>query len=178
MRALLCAILPLLAASDGGAGSDWRFFAAGGLSAGLSHGYTTPIDVVKTRMQSDKALSKLSLSKATKTLIEQEGVGFLAQGFAPTVAGYGVEGALKFGCYELLKPVFAEVTSNTLVNRVLASVVAGAVASVVLCPAEEVRIKMVADPSYANGTLACLSNRTIGTTTTCDGGSATTRRST
>ena len=29
-------------------------------------------------------------------------------------------------------------------------------ASVVLCPAEEVRIKMVADPSYANGTMSCL----------------------
>jgi hypothetical protein len=26
-------------------GTDWRFFVAGGISAALSHGYTTPIDV-------------------------------------------------------------------------------------------------------------------------------------
>ena len=30
---------------------DYRYFAAGGICAATSHGITTPIDVVKTKMQ-------------------------------------------------------------------------------------------------------------------------------
>lgn len=102
------ALLALLASSGRASDvPDWRFFAAGGLSAALSHGYTTPIDVVKTRMQTNPELEKQSVLDATRTLVQQEGPGFLFQGLAPTLCGYGVEGALKFGCYELLKPHFA-----------------------------------------------------------------------
>lgn len=129
---------------------DWRFFVAGGTAAALSHGYTTPIDVVKTRMQTNPELGT-SVSAATRALIKAEGVDVLFRGFIPTCAGYGVEGALKFGCYEVLKPIFAEITPYRMLNYLTASVVAGAVASVVLCPAEEVRIKQVSDPQYCEG---------------------------
>lgn len=52
----------------------------------------------------------------------------------PTVVGYGLEGALKFGFYETFKKIFeqAKITPYTFTNFLLASVVAGAVASVVL----------------------------------------------
>jgi len=90
---------------------------------------------------------------------ETEGPLFLLTGLLPTCVGYGVEGALKFGCYELCKPFFAQTTSSDLVNALLASTVAGAVASVVLCPAEDVRIRLVADPSYAPGAVAALRRR-------------------
>lgn len=46
--------------------------------------------------------------------------------------GYGFEGSLKFGFYETFKKVFAHLTPNAFVNLLLASVVAGAVASIVL----------------------------------------------
>ncbi len=39
------------AASDGLKALDYRFFVAGGVCAATSHGITTPIDVVKTKMQ-------------------------------------------------------------------------------------------------------------------------------
>ena len=74
----------------------------------------------------------------------------------PTLIGYGTEGALKFGSYEKLKGLFAQLTRSGFVNCVLASCVAGAIAAVVLCPAEEVRIRMVADPDYARGPAAAL----------------------
>ena len=142
-RAMLAHRLRLLAlvafCNDAAAiDADWRHFAAGAVSASLSHGYTTPIDVIKTRMQTNPELYGGSVSTAAKRIVKEEGVGFLAQGLAPTCAGYGVEGALKFGCYELLKPIFAEITPYKVFNYLCASVVAGAVASVVLCPAEEV----------------------------------------
>jgi hypothetical protein len=52
-------------------------------------------------------------------------------------------GALKFGFYELFKPIFAQLTPSQFLNFLLASIVAGAVASVVLCPCEDARIRMV-----------------------------------
>jgi len=129
---------------------DWRYFAAGGFSAALSHGYTTPLDVVKTRMQTHPQLGT-SVTAATRKLVKEEGVEVLLKGLAPTCAGYGVEGALKFGVYEVLKPLFAQMSPNKMLNMLAASVVAGAVASVVLCPAEEVRIVQVSNPDYCDG---------------------------
>lgn len=46
---------PAGAAANAAAGGlkalDYRFFVAGGVCAATSHGITTPIDVVKTKMQ-------------------------------------------------------------------------------------------------------------------------------
>lgn len=36
---------------------DYRFFVAGGTCAAFSHGITTPIDVVKTRIQANPEVS-------------------------------------------------------------------------------------------------------------------------
>jgi len=46
--------------------------------------------------------------------------------------GYGFEGALKFGFYETLKHVLANLTPHQFINFFLASIVAGAIASIVL----------------------------------------------
>lgn len=132
-------------------GADWRYFAAGGISAATSHGITTPLDVVKTKMQIDPAKYGTNPLSAAKTMVQDDGVMILAQGLAPTIVGYGIEGALKFGFYELFKPIFGNLTPNQFVNFLLASVVAGAVASVVLCPCEDARIRMVSDPTFAEG---------------------------
>lgn len=157
---LACASGADAALKAGSAGGiDWRYFAAGGVSAAVSHGYTTPLDVIKTRMQTNPELYNGSVPLCLKEILANEGAGFLLQGLGPTCVGYGVEGALKFGCYELCKPIFAKATPSTLVNALLASTVAGAVASVVLCPAEDVRIRLVADPTYAPNAIAALKRR-------------------
>ena len=47
----------------------------------------------------------------------------------PTVLGYGLEGALKFGCYELFKGVFNGLTSHGFLNMLVASVVRATLAT-------------------------------------------------
>ena len=129
---------------------DARFFVAGGLCAAASHGITTPVDVVKTRMQADPELRQAGLQKATMALLQSEGPGTLLQGLGPTIGGYGLEGALKFGLYESAKPLFAALlhTTDTAVPYLFASVAAGAAASIVLCPMEQLRIRAVTDPNF------------------------------
>jgi solute carrier family 25 (mitochondrial phosphate transporter), member 3 len=59
---------------------DWRFFLAGGLCAAASHGITTPIDVVKTKMQTNPEKYKSGVVSAAKDIINSEGVGVLLAG--------------------------------------------------------------------------------------------------
>lgn len=132
---------------------DARYFISGGLCAAASHGVTTPIDVVKTRIQADPEVFNKGLISSTKAIIEQDGAKALLGGLGPTIVGYGVEGAMKFGLYESLKPVFSQLLSveDPALPYLGASVVAGAVASVMLCPMERTRIRLVTDPNFASG---------------------------
>jgi solute carrier family 25 (mitochondrial phosphate transporter), member 3 len=61
--------------------------------------------------------------------------------------------ALKFGLYESLKPSFVQLLSldDPTEGYFAASVAAGAVASIVLCPMEQTRIRIVTDPEFADG---------------------------
>jgi len=127
---------------------DYRYFLAGGICAALSHGITTPLDVVKTRIQKYPYRYTEGVVKATRDIIKEKGAIYLTKGLSPTIVGYGLEGALKFGFYEACKGLFKNLTGNTFVNFLIASVVAGAIASVTLCPMEDARIRMVTDEEY------------------------------
>ena len=107
-------------------------------------------------MQTNPEKYNQGMLKAARDIVATDGVGVLLAGLGndllfiglpignlaalsftfsligPTVVGYGFEGALKFGFYETFKKIFAHVTPYAFLNLLLASVVAGAVASVVL----------------------------------------------
>jgi len=130
-------------------GLDWRPFVAGGLSAAWSHGIATPFDVIKTRMQTNPELYDGSVAKAYRRIVRQEGHQFLWQGLGPTVVGYFFEGALKIGVYEAAKASGLVATLGSTWGFVAAGVLSGVVASVVLCPVEDLRIRMVAEPDFS-----------------------------
>lgn len=92
---------------------------------------------------------------ATVDIVKSEGPGALLSGLGPTVVGYGIEGAMKFGVYEVAKPIFASLMDqeNKKIAFLLASILAGAVAALLLCPMESLRIKQVTDPGYADESL-------------------------
>jgi len=111
----------------------------------------------------DPSLGNVSFMKAAHTIIEDEGMTALWAGLGPTVFGYLFEGAVKFGTYEILKPVFkkalsglAASTSIAILNSELLAYMfcgaaAGFAASIMLCPMEAIRIRMVSEAEYATG---------------------------
>jgi solute carrier family 25 phosphate transporter 3 len=137
------------AANAGLKALDYRYFVAGGVCAATSHGITTPIDVVKTKMQARPDVYNKGIYEATVAILNTEGPSALLGGLGPTVVGYGIEGAMKFGVYEVMKPVMAKVLRNNLAGAyIAASIIAGAVASVLLCPMESARIRVVTDDEF------------------------------
>lgn len=134
-----------------------RYFFAGGICCCISHGMTVPIDVVKTRMQTDPDVMQLSVLEAAKVIYAREGAKGLLAGFGSTIIGFSTSGAVKYGLYEVFKPFAQDFVSASPVlpnAPVLGFLLAGAcaelVASTLLCPLEATRIRLVTDPTYGN----------------------------
>lgn len=93
---------------------------------------------------------------------QAEGVGALATGLGPTVVGYFIQGFFKFGGVELFKVKATEALGtrkaweNRLPIYLAAAATAEFVADVFLCPLEATRIRLVSDPTYANGLVSAV----------------------
>jgi len=182
MNALFTILTMFLAATllvIGSGPGAWRYYLAGGICATISHSFTTPIDVIKTRQQVDESLKDLGLIKSGMKIVKDDGsLNALVAGLGPTTFGYLFEGALKFGIYEVLKPAvksilarLATMTSMSYLNSKLLALlisgsVAGTVASIALCPMEALRIRLVAKPEFAargwvNGGLTMIENEGV-----------------
>ena len=94
---------------------------------------------------------------AFRQVVSKEGAGALLTGAGPTFAGYFLQGAFKFGGYEFFKQqaitTFGyETASNNRTAVYLASAAcAEFFADIALCPLEATRIRLVSDPTFANG---------------------------
>ena len=93
-------------------------------------------------------------------MIQNEGAGALLTGFGPTATGYFLQGAFKFGGYELFKQQFInyfgyEAASNNRTAIYLASAAtAEFFADIALCPLEATRIRLVSEPTFASGLIS------------------------
>merc|ERR1712048_435509 len=132
----------------------------GAVCCSVTHGGTTPIDVIKTRMQLDPQ-KYTSFLGTYKQIVSSEGASALITGWKPTFQGYFVQGWFKFGGVEICKTKFAQAMGSEQAaynNRdaitLGGSAVAEFVADVFLCPYEACRIRAVSDPTYADGMLA------------------------
>ncbi|KFX94375.1 hypothetical protein O988_06340 [Pseudogymnoascus sp. VKM F-3808] len=134
-----------------------RFAVAGALCCSITHGALTPVDVVKTRIQLDPATYNRGLVGGFRQVIAKEGAGALLTGLGPTFAGYFLQGAFKFGGYEFFKQqAIGLVGYDTAAENRTAVYLASAAcaeffADVALCPLEATRIRLVSEPTYANG---------------------------
>ena len=115
---------------------------------------------VKTRIQLDPVTYNKGMIGGFRQVIANEGAGALLTGFGPTAAGYFLQGAFKFGGYELFKQqcinyLGYETASNNRTSVYLASsALAEFFADIALCPLEATRIRLVSQPTFATGLLS------------------------
>ena len=94
-----------------------------------------------------------------RQVVAKEGAGALLTGLGPTAAGYFLQGAFKFGGYELFKKQIVDGLGYETAQKNRAAVYLGAsaiaefFADIALCPLEATRIRLVSEPTFANGLL-------------------------
>jgi solute carrier family 25 phosphate transporter 3 len=129
------------------------FGICGGTGCALTHSTVIPLDVVKTRMQTDPETASGSLIESGMTILKNEGIEGLLLGSQATVAGYFWYGISVYPCYtffkrwmsqSLLSPELATAHINDI--ALIAGALAAVVASLGLTPIEAARIRTVAEP--------------------------------
>jgi len=74
----------------------------GALCCGLTHTAVTPLDVVKCNMQTNPAKYP-GIAAGFGVTAREGGARGLVKGWVPTLFGYSIQGAAKFGLYEYFK---------------------------------------------------------------------------
>ncbi|CCE79921.1 Piso0_003013 [Millerozyma farinosa CBS 7064] len=128
----------------------------GGITAcGPTHSAVTPLDLVKCRRQVDASLYKSNV-EGWKTIMKTKGDSIFT-GFGATFIGYSLQGAGKYGFYELFKKTFSDAIGPDYANRyktgvyLAASASAEFLADIALCPWEMIKVKtQTTIPPYAS----------------------------
>ena len=119
----------------------------GALACGVTHTFVTPLDLVKCRRQVDPTIYK-GILDGWKQIGRAEGLRGLYTGWIPTSIGYHMQGACKYGFYELFKKKYSDMVGEEQAykNRTLvylaASASAEVIADVALCPMEALKVRM------------------------------------
>jgi solute carrier family 25 (mitochondrial phosphate transporter), member 3 len=113
----------------------------------------TPLDLVKCRRQVDPSIYKSNIS-AWRTIFQKEGIPGVFFGWSPTFVGYSLQGAGKYGFYEIFKHIYGDQLFpgvNRTVVYLGASASAEFLADIALCPLEAIKVRMQTTlPPYAH----------------------------
>lgn len=116
----------------------------------------TPLDLIKCNMQINPAKFK-SISSGFGTLLKEQGIKGFFTGWVPTLLGYSVQGACKFGFYEFFKKAYSDISGpeNAAKYKTLiylaGSASAELIADIALCPFEAVKVRVQTNPGFAKG---------------------------
>lgn len=137
-----------------------QYFMAGGICAFITHAMCTPIDVVKTRIQTTQGKYN-GMVDCFRKIVADEGASTLLKGLGATASGYFLHGAFKYSFYEVFKVLL---TADAIAAikppmgiAALAGFFAECIACCLLCPMEAIRIRSVADSSFPSSVSAGLS---------------------
>ena len=136
-----------------GIGAYLRFAASGAVCCSAAHLLLTPIDVVKTKVQTNP-VKYTGVISSFKTILEEDGAEAFLNGWAPTFLGYFVWGGVAYTLTELARRTLQELAGSSAPNLevpiiLTASALAAVIGSVAIAPFEAVRIRSVAQSGTA-----------------------------
>ena len=142
---------------DLGVATYLRFVASGAICCSVVHLALTPIDVVKTRVQTDPE-NNPSVIIAFKRVLREGGLSGFFTGWAPTFLGFFFWGGVAYSITEFLRRTFQAYAGDAAGSLevpiiLLAAGLAATVGSFVICPFEAVRIRSVAQQDYGGNIL-------------------------
>lgn len=136
----------------------------GGILSGIPHVLMTPVDIVKCRMQCGAhrsikegltvllteatSIASSNLSNRRRLHRQLAYLAVLYRGWVPTLIGYCLQGAFKFGFYEYFKYRYAAVLPMEVLVKyvfwvfVVSSASAELIADVALAPWETIKVRM------------------------------------
>mmetsp|Transcript_1637 Transcript_1637/g.3595 ORF Transcript_1637/g.3595 Transcript_1637/m.3595 type:complete len:619 (+) Transcript_1637:82-1938(+) len=125
---------------------------SGGTGCALTHTLVIPLDVVKTRLQTNPG-QYMGVFDGAATIAKEEGIKALLLGTQATIAGYSWYGVSVYPSYaffkrfigeQMLPPAFFVAHTNDV--ALVAGALASVIASLGLTPIEACRIRAVAQP--------------------------------
>jgi len=143
----------------------WAHFAGGGLGAMVSSTITSPLEVVKIRLQAQNHKSSFSGAQShyfgmrtfasVRALLYQEGIRGLYRGLIPTFAGVIPSRSIHFLVYGTAKTNVAHLfpSKDHWAVPMLASALAGATVTTVTCPLWTVKTRLQLQVNSAKETL-------------------------
>ncbi|KAI0182059.1 mitochondrial phosphate carrier protein [Hypoxylon sp. FL1284] len=143
-----------------------RYAFSGAICCSFTHAILTPVDVVKTRVQLEPAVYNRGLAGGLRQVVAYDGAAALLTGFGPTVTGYFLQGAFKFGGYEFFKRKANDylgpekAAANRSAVYLASSASAELLGDILLCPFEAARIRLVSQPLFASNMLTALGKMT------------------
>jgi solute carrier family 25 phosphate transporter 3 len=133
----------------------------GAVACGLTHALVTPLDLVKCRKQVDKNIYKSNTDGWSKIVKNEGGFRALYTGVGPTLIGYSMQGATKYGFYEYFKKTYSDLAGpENAIKYKDAIFLAGSAsaeffADMALVPMETVKVRMQTTfPPFANGVVS------------------------
>lgn len=124
-----------------------KCLAGGVISCGTTHTAITALDNAKCNMQVNPQKYS-SLVGTVRTIIKEEGARALMKGWQPTFLGYSMQGAGKYGLYEVFKDKYSNFFEESTAHKyrgviyLAASASAEFFADIALCPMEMVKVKI------------------------------------
>ncbi|KAG7367921.1 mitochondrial carrier protein [Nitzschia inconspicua] len=134
-----------------------RFCASGAVCGSGVHLLVTPLDVIKTKIQTDPENYPGPIA-AFQKLVKDQGVTGFFSGWVPTFIGFFCWGGVSYSLTELVRRYLndqAGVQAGSLEVPIIlvSSAVSATVGTFILVPFESVRIRSVAQPGYGKNFL-------------------------